>query len=113
MANPSYTLLTAPGTTDIWLDNFQSPFDMSYAVEFAAGTTGSFTVNYTLDDPNPLPGSANANWTPIWIPDPTNGTAKTVTAAGSYTTPIRGLQVVFSALSGSVLLAFVQGMSSR
>jgi hypothetical protein len=113
VANPSYTLITATGTTNIWLDNFQSPFNMAYAVEFAAGTTGSFTVNFTLDDPNPLPGSINAGWTPIWIADPTNGTAKTATAAGSYVTPIRGLQVIFSAISGSAMLAVVQGMSSR
>lgn len=113
MANPIYALITATGTYDFWLDNFQSPFNMAYAVELKAASTASFTVNYTLDDPNPALGAVNAGWTPIWLADPTNGTAKTVSSAGSYVTPIRGLQVVFSAISGPVLIAIVQGQSSR
>lgn len=109
MANPIYQNITATGTYTFWLDNFQSPFDASWAVEYATSTTGTYTVKFTLDDPN------DTSWTPIWIADPTNGGSLTATAFGSYVFPIRGLQVIFSALGGTDLarVAILQGMSSR
>lgn len=108
MANPSYTPITATGTYAYYTDFFQSPFNLSYAVEFAAGTTGSYTVSYTLDDPNDL------SWTPVWVADPTNGTAQTATQGGFYSFPVRGLRVIFSALGGSASarLAVIQGTTS-
>lgn len=108
MANPAYIPIAATGTYVYYTDFFQSPFNLSYVVEFAAGTTGSYTVNYTLDDPN------DPTWTPIWVADPTNGTAQTATKGGSYSVPIRGLQVIFSALGGTAVarLAVLQGTTS-
>lgn len=108
MANPIYIPITATGTFNTYLDTTQSPFNMSYAVELAAGTTGTYTVNYTLDDPN------DPNWTPVWIPDPINGAAQTTSQGGFYDWSIRGLQVVFSALGGSnsARLAVLQGTTS-
>lgn len=105
MANPIYVPITAPGTFSKFVDISQSPFNLSYVVEFAVGTTGSYVVKYTLDDPNDL------TWTPVWAPDPTNGTAQTATQGGFYTFPIRGLQVIFSALGGTAMarLAILQG----
>jgi hypothetical protein len=105
VANPVYSNITATGTYTFWLDNSQSPFNASYAVEFAASTTGSYLVTFTLDDPE------DTTWTPIWNADPTNGSAQTATAVGSYQYPIRGLRIVFSALGGTTLarVAILQG----
>jgi len=109
MANPIYVPITATGTFAKYLDFMQSPASISYAVEFAAGTTGTFTVSYTLDDPN------DTTWTPIWIADPVNGSAQTSSVGGVYVGPIRGLRVIFSALGGSnsARFAILQGMSAR
>lgn len=108
MANPIYVPITATGTYGKFLDIIQSPFNLTYAVEFAAGTTGSYTVSYTLDDPN------DVNWTPVWISDPTNGTAQTATQGGFYGYPVRGIRVIFSALGGTAIarLAILQGTTS-
>lgn len=108
MANPAYATITATGTYDFWCDYTQSPFNMSYAVEFESGTTGTYTVNYTLDDPN------DPTWTPIWLPDPTNGNAQTASQGGFYSFPIRGIQVIFSALGGTGVARFarIQGTTS-
>jgi hypothetical protein len=114
VANPTYIPITATGTFDYWADYTQSPFNLSYAIEFASGTTGSFLLNYTLDDPNTQPNTPNYGWTPIWIPDPINGTAQTASIGGYYQFPIRGLQAIFSALggTGSVMFAIIQGNPS-
>lgn len=108
MSNPTYIPITATGTYGTYLDTVQSPFNLSYAVEFAAGTTGTYTVSYTLDDPNDL------SWTPVWVADPTNGSAQTATQVGYYTFPIRGLRVIFSALGGTGIARFaiLQGTTS-
>lgn len=108
MANPIVIPITATGTFATYLDTVQSPFNLSYAVAFAAATTGTYTVSYTLDDPNDL------SWTPVWIADPTNGAAQTATQGGSYSFPIRGLRVIFSALGGasSVRFVIIQGTTS-
>jgi hypothetical protein len=115
VANAIYIPIAAgAGTYTTWLDYLTAPPNVSYAVELAAGASGaSFVVNFTLDDPDPLAGAANVGWTPIWIADPTNGTAKTATVYGSYVFPIRGLQVVFTTLTGTALFAVLQGMSAR
>lgn len=85
----------------------QSPFNLSYAVLLVGAATATFTVQYTLDDIN------NAAITPIWVADPTNGSAQTANAGGSYSFPIRGLRVNVSALSGTLRLAVIQGSSAR
>jgi hypothetical protein len=105
VANPVYFNITATGTYLFWLDNSQSPFNASWAVEFAASTTGTYTVKFTLDDPE------DTTWTPVWIADPTNGGSLTATQSGPYTFPIRGLQVIFTVLGGTALarVAILQG----
>lgn len=113
MANPFYKSITAAGTYAFYPDILQSPFNLSYAVEFKAATTGSYTVSYTLDDPNPNVGDAEFGWTSIWVADPTNGSAQTATQGGFYTFPIRGLRVVVSAVTGQIMFAVIQGQSSR
>lgn len=115
MANASYTAIPAgAGTYTVWLDYLTAPPNTSYAVELAAGASGaSFTVQFTLDDPDPLWQALNVGWTPIWIADPVNGTAQTGTVAGFYQYPIRGIRVVFTTLTGTAMFAVLQGMSAR
>lgn len=113
MAKASYTLITAPGTYPVWLDYLTAPPNTSYAVEFAAAATGSYTVQFTLDDPNPGVGEPNVGWTPIWIADALLGTAQTATGSNYTQFPIRGVRVIFSAISGSAMFVVLQGMSAR
>lgn len=105
MAQAKYQTITTAtsGSDGLCLPDWQqTPFSLSYAVEVPAGVTTSFTVQYTLDDVN------DPTWTPVWIADPTNGTAKTGTVAGFYGPgtsgpgPIRGLRVNVSSLTGGV-----------
>jgi hypothetical protein len=109
MAIPVYYPITGTGTLIVPLDFMQSPFNMSYAVEVPGGVTISFTAQYTLDDPN------DPTWPLVWLADPVNGgVARTASAGGSYTTPIRALQITTTALSGgNARLAIIQAMSSR
>ena len=115
MAMPSYTPIKATGTYAYYPDFMQSPFNLSFAVELAGGTTGTYTVSYTLDDPQPqITNYGGTAWTPIWLPDLTLGAATSVSAGGYYTFPIRGLRVIFSALAGgNARFAILEGMSSR
>ena len=104
------TISTHTNSSDalVIVDWQQSPFNLSYAVELPAGVTATYTVQYTLDDVN------DASFTPIWIPDPTNGNATTTSAAGSYSFAIRALRVNCSALAGGTArLAILQGSSAR
>lgn len=109
MANPVIIPVTTAATYATYPDWMQSRFGLSYAVEKGASATGSYVVNYTLDDPNDL------TWTPIWIADPTNGTAQTTTQGGFYSSPVRGLQFIFSAVGGTGgwRIVVLQGMSAR
>ena len=110
MANPVTIPITATGTFAHYPDWLETPFDISYAIELASGTTGTYTVSYSMDDPN------DATWTPVWIADPTNGSAQTTSQAGYFDNHrIRGIRVIFSALGGTASARFVilQGMSSR
>ena len=114
MANPSHTLIANTGTFTVWPDFFRTPFNLSYEVALASGTSATFTLHYTLNNPNALPGSVEYGWTPIWLPNPTNGTSQTGSVGGFYTSPIRGLQLIVSAISGGKMLwEVLQGMSSR
>lgn len=108
MANPAYIPITThTGTADAQFnaDWALRPFNLSYAVEVPGGVTISYTVQYTLDDVNDL------SWTPVWIADPTNGSAQTATQGGFYSFPIRGLRVNVTALAGGTArLAVIQAM---
>lgn len=104
------TISTHTGSGDalIPVDWQQSPFNLAYAVELPSGVTATFTVQWTLDDVN------DSAFTPVWFPDPTNGSSQTTSVSGVYTTPIRAIQVNCSALSGgNARLAVIQGGSAR
>ncbi len=108
MANPIIVGMSGSGgavTATIPVDPAANPFSLSYAVELAAGATGSFSVFYSLDDPN------DATWTPVWFSDLTLGAAQTASVSGGYSRPIRQLRVAFTALTGSARVIVLQGLS--
>lgn len=108
MAQAKYITITTTGLTVVPVDWQQTPFDVSYTVELLAGATTSFTVQFTLEDvDDPLV---------TWIADPTNGTAKTATVVGAFTSAsltaprIRGLRLNVGTLTGGNLrFAILQG----
>jgi hypothetical protein len=84
------------------VDDFQTPFNVGVAVSISA--TATFTVEYSLDDPNAAGYSpATANW--YVAPGFTSGSAA---IAGAITIPCRAICVNVSASTGSVTAKIVQ-----
>jgi len=84
------------------VDDFQTPFNVGVAVSISA--TATFTVEYSLDDPNAAGYSpATANW--YVAPGFTSGSAA---IAGAITIPCRAVCVNVSASTGSVTVKIVQ-----
>jgi hypothetical protein len=105
MAKAIHLKITATGTYVFPVDYLQTPFSVGYMLELASGATISFVVNYTLAN------LQDTTWTAVYLADPTNGTTKTTSVAGSYTTPITALEFVVSAISGSAQIDVLQGIS--
>lgn len=100
MANPIYITYTTTGTkTAIPLDYLPAPFNA--AVQVQVGTTATYAMQYTFDDP--------ASATALWTDDTVIPTGTTATAATSYTTPIRALRFVIAAVSGNLNVKILQG----
>ena len=84
----------------------QTPFNASFAVEVKNGT-GTFGVQYTLDD-------INAVTTATWFNDVNVGPTSTASAAGNYVAPIQFLRLNVSAISAGGIIQFtvLQGLPS-
>ena len=96
--NPTYIPITTTGTYNFWPDYVQSPFNLSFAVELAGGTTGTYTVSYTLDDPQPqITNYGDTAWTPIC-----SASSSWVNPAASRAARMRSLSAgfFFMAVSG-------------
>ena|SRR5260221_7136868 len=121
MTTPIYQQITGTTTgTAVILDNFQSPFNVSFATEINNGTC-AYTVQFTLDNPNAAidygaPGylSSFINSTVTWVNDVNVSAVTTVALTGNYMFPIRAircsvqsasttgtLQMVFAVLQGN------------
>jgi hypothetical protein len=100
-----YTDLTKTGTgrsTICVVDDFQTPFNIGIAV--ALSSTATFTVEYSLDDPNASGYSAAAaSW--YVAPGFTSGSAA---IAGALTIPCRAISLNVSANGGTVTAKIVQ-----
>lgn len=84
------------------VDDFQTPFNVGVAVSLSA--TATFTVEYSLDDPNAAGyNPATASW--YVAPGFTSGS---VGIAGSITIPCRAICVNVSANTGTVTAKIVQ-----
>lgn len=100
-----YTDLTKTGTgrsAICVVDDFQTPFNIGIAV--ALSSTATFTVEYSLDDPNASGYSAAAaSW--YVAPGFTSGSAA---IAGALTIPCRAICLNVSANAGTVTAKIVQ-----
>lgn len=95
MANPVYLAFTAAGTTaPVTLDWTVVPFNASFAVDLAGNATGTFTVQYTLQD------VSNGTGLVTWHND-ANVASATSTLVGNYMFPVRAIQLIVSNLSAS------------
>jgi hypothetical protein len=95
MGNPVYQTFSATGTgTPVFLDWTQPVFNASFAVDFSGAATGTFTVQYTLQD------ASNGTTSAVWHND-ANVAASTNTFVGNYMFPVRAIQLIMSGLSAS------------
>lgn len=101
-------IYTAPGTTVSWnCDPSIAAFNVSVACVLLSGTV-SYKLQYSYDTlDNPTLTDANANWfDSTAIPA---GTAATATA--TFTSPIARVRLVIAAITGSLQMTMLQGMS--
>jgi hypothetical protein len=100
-----YSALTKTGTgrsTICVVDDFQTPFNIGVAVSISS--TATFTVEYSLNDPNAAGYSAgSAAW--FVAPDFTSGSAA---IGGAITIPCRAICLNVSANAGTVMAQIVQ-----
>jgi len=107
VANPIVIPISATGTYSTYVD-WASGYNISWFCEAASGATGSYTVNITGDDPN------DTTWTPVWIADGVADIAQTTSKSNYYAGyPIRGIQVVFTAITGNWRFVVLQALSAR
>lgn len=84
------------------VDDFQAPFTIGVGV--ALSSTGTFTVEYSLDDPNVAGYSpSTANW--YVAPGFTSGSAA---VGGAITIPCRAICLNVSANGGTITANIVQ-----
>lgn len=100
-----YKALTKTGTgrsAICVVDDFQTPFNVGIGVALSA--TATFTVEYSLDDPNAAGYSAaSATW--FVAPGFTSGSAA---VGGALTIPCRAICLNVSANTGTVTANIVQ-----
>jgi hypothetical protein len=112
MARPiSQTITTTGATSPVGLDWMIAPFDCLVTVIIPSGSTATYSLQYTQDDLNGVPPApAFTAATANWVTDPTMS-ALSVTSQVSLNTPYMFIRLNVSALSGTLLLRIVQGLS--
>lgn len=95
-------------TQIITMDYLQS----TWSLQFVVSATATYSVNYTADDPNDTEGTGAAA---VWFPFPAALTGATTNqffpgfaVAASTPQPIRAIQVVVTASTGSVFVTVLQ-----
>lgn len=108
MPRPVYIAMGTTGTYGpVPMDNYQTPFNASFAVEIvatgtAAGTAG-YSVQFTLDN------VFDSNATITWQNDANLGTG-TTTNAGNYMFPVRAIRCILGTLAAATgTFAVLQG----
>ena len=108
MPNPFYATVNTTGTSTVWLPDYRAaPFNVSVQVYVPVGTTVSYEVDFTLDDPNiPYQSLPPQEWTALaQFPA---GSSTTITAA--ITNPVAGLRLNVASISGGpVYFKIIQG----
>ena len=102
MGMPLYQTITTSATgTALLLDWAVVPFNVAFALELQSGT-GTFGVQYTLDELNIATGTAiplvgqSSNTTVTWFNDANAGPTTTTSISGNYMFPVRAVRCVVS-----------------
>jgi len=103
---PRRLTLSSAGTYYASPDWLQAPFSLSYSFNVPTGSTISATINYTIDDVN------DPTFPPQWKPDPTNGGTLTASCVGTYSTPVRFIEIIVTAVTGAAYFDYLQGFSA-
>jgi len=106
MGNAVDLAFNSVGTTvPVNLDWTVVPFNASFAVNLAGNATGTFTVQYTLQ--NPSNGTGLINWY-----NDANVASSTSTFVGNYMFPVQAVRLVMSSLStnGTGAFSVLQGL---
>jgi hypothetical protein len=110
---PYYQTLTySAGTAQasIGLDFSIVPFNASITVSLIGAATATYKLQYTMDPLSaPTAVDSSANW--YDSPDIPAGTATSAFAA--FITPVARVRLVFAAISGSVQIQVLQGLSTN
>jgi hypothetical protein len=80
----------------------QNPFSLRVAVVIPAGSTATYSIEWTAD---------SLDTTPIrWFPDATLPAGQTSSGTTSFSSPIQFLRVNIAALSGILEMKVIQGL---
>lgn len=82
----------------------QGPFNVSAAVVLVGSSTGTYGVEFTLDDVN------DPTITPVWFNDANLPTGQTANGVTNYAFPVRAIRINIAAVSGSIRFTVIQGM---
>jgi hypothetical protein len=111
MGRPTYITLTSTGVATVYLDTFQSPFNVSVGVVLASSSAGTATygVTFSLDDPQYLVNN-NSTRTPFFLPDANLPAGQTASGTTNYMFPVAAVQLTVTALSStSIIFQVLQG----
>jgi hypothetical protein len=94
--------LTATGDSAACvLDHYQDPFAVSIAVSIV-GTSATYSVQYTLDDPTTFATPAAFLSSAIWFSHPTLS-AQTTNQFGNLAFPVSAVKLTISAISAATV----------
>ncbi len=104
MGMPNYITYTTTGAqTPISLDWMLAPFNVSIAIWLTG--TATYALQYTLDDVN------DPTITPRWFDSTDMPTGTTASGVTNFAFPVRFIRVNIAALTGTLELKVIQGMS--
>ena len=102
MSRPIRLTVTATGATAaIPLNTQVTPFNATVAITLVGASTGTFTVQHTVDD------IFDASVTPVWL-DHSDIASDTANVAGNYAFPVTAVRLSVAALSGSLKFTVIQ-----
>lgn len=103
------TIGTSAVGSSLWqIINFNAnPTNIGYEVELRSGAA-SFTMDYTLDDPNILPGTGGLNAAGLGYSLPVASTSAAVTTTGSFTSPIVAWRLTTLTGTGTLVVRALQ-----
>lgn len=84
-----------------------NPINLGYVVELRSGAA-SFTMDYTLDDPNILPGTGGLNAAGLAFPLAIASGSAAVTTTGTFTSPIVAWRLTTLTGTGTLVVRALQ-----